>query len=360
MSAAKQKILPFFLPMRGCPAPCVYCDQYAISGAARPPELAEIAAALAAFAGGSRAELAYYGGSFTCLPRAEQAAYLEAARPAIADGRLAGVRVSTRPDSVDAETCAFLREHGVITVELGVQSFDDAVLAASGRGYTAAVALAGCDAVRQAGLTLGVQLMTGLPADSARLSRDSLRTALGAGASLLRVYPTLVLRGTPLATMYEAGGYRPQTLAEAVALAADLLAMALAAGVTMLRIGLHTSADVEAALVAGPYHPAFGGLVREELRARQVRALLAGCPQDQPAILRFCRAELPLVFGDGRRRLTALAAQYPLLALLPDAALPAGSLLLSVEGRESRLEEAEFCRCETARLAAEDGAPLSS
>lgn len=356
MLAARQNILPFFLPMRGCPAPCVYCDQYAISGQDQAPSLAEIAAALAAFPGDSRAELAYYGGSFTCLPRAEQAAYLDLAREAIDQGRLAGIRVSARPDYVNAEICAWLRERGVITVELGVQSFHAEVLRATQRGYTPQQARDGCQAVRQAGLTLGVQLMTGLPEDSPARARQSLRQALAAGARLIRVYPTLVLADTPLAAMHAAGGYQPQTLGQAISLAADLLAMVLAAGAVMLRLGLHSGAELEAAVIAGPYHPAFGGLVREELRGRQLKALLSGYDAEQPGILRFCRDELPLVFGDGRRRLCALAERYPQLALVPDKSLPAGTLVFSAGEQEKRLDEQQFCSDEAARLAAMDGA----
>ena len=69
---AKQRILPFFIPMEGCPHKCVYCDQVAISGHTTSPRQEEIMAALAAFPADPQAEVAFYGGSFTCLPRSRQ------------------------------------------------------------------------------------------------------------------------------------------------------------------------------------------------------------------------------------------------------------------------------------------------
>lgn len=341
---AKQNILPFFLPMRGCPARCVYCDQQAISGESAPPAADEIRAALAAFPADNTAELAYYGGSFTCLPRETQRRYLALAAPAVAAGKIRGVRVSTRPDAVDAETCAFLKENHVVTVELGVQSFSDRVLAAAGRCCTAAQARAGCAAVRAAGLRLGVQLMTGLPQDDDATALASLDRALDAGAALLRIYPTLVLRNTPLAALYEAGAYQPQSLDQAVALCAALLARAVAADVPVTRLGVNPTPQLEAALLAGPYHPAFGALVREALKQRHIAALLVGYDPAQPALLRFPKNELPLVFGHNRRAMLQIAGRWPNLALTPDPRLPGGELRLTGETEERSLSERDFCK----------------
>ena len=128
MSRPKMRLLPFFLPMLGCPDHCVYCDQRTISGEGGAPRPREVISALDSFAPDAEAELAYYGGSFTCLPLGEQEKWLELAAPYIKRGVIGGVRVSTRPDAVDDEVCAFLRERGVTTVELGVQSFHDLFL----------------------------------------------------------------------------------------------------------------------------------------------------------------------------------------------------------------------------------------
>ena len=74
MSAAR-RILPLFIPHLGCPHACVFCDQRRISGAAQPVTPAEVTAALDALSPEAAGyEVAFYGGSFTALPMAEQAA----------------------------------------------------------------------------------------------------------------------------------------------------------------------------------------------------------------------------------------------------------------------------------------------
>lgn len=325
---AKTSILPFFLPMQGCSGRCIYCDQRAISGQSAPPQPAEITAALEQLDPGHPAELAYYGGSFTCLPRETQRRYLDLAALALADGRLCGVRISTRPDAVDDDICRWLAEKGVVTVELGVQSFDDRVLAAAGREYDGAQAREAAAAVRRAGLTLGIQLMTGLPHDTPELDLESMRQALACGPQLLRIYPTLVLKNTELERLYREGLYRPQSLDEAVACCVPLLKAAQKAGVTMQRMGVNPSPSLEAALVAGPYHPAFGALVREALKKEQLQELLqdAGC--DEALILRFPPADTPLIFGHQRSTMLWLSRNWPRIALLPDPTLPAGAVVV--------------------------------
>ena len=327
MSRPRQRLLPFFLPMQGCPDHCVYCDQRSISGRSQPPDPEEVRRALDCFAPDSQAELAYYGGSFTCLPRQAQERWLDLAAPYIRRGVVGGVRISTRPDAVDGEVCAFLRRHGVTTVELGVQSFHDAVLERSGRSCRQADSRRACAAVREAGLRLGVQLMTGLPGDTPALSRDSLEQALELKAELLRFYPVLVLEGTELARRWRAGDYRPQSLREAVELTADLLERAEAAGATVQRMGLNPGPELEAALLAGPYHPAFGGLVREEVCFRRACALLEAAGAGAgPCRLRCASADLAQVVGQRRQGLLRLRERFPGLSVAVDPDLAPGEL----------------------------------
>lgn len=347
---ARQKLLPFFLPMYGCPHQCVYCDQYAITGRQTVPSPEQVQRALASFQGGPQAELAYYGGSFTCLPRRTQAAYLQAAQPALLVGTIGGIRISTRPDRVDEDTCAFLLEQGVTTVELGIQSFCDSVLECSGRGYSGETAREACLRIRAQGFRLGIQLMTGLPGDKDEQARSSMATSLDLGADLLRIYPTLVLAGTELARLYRAGTYQPQSLPAAVALCKDLLALAIAGERPVQRMGLNPSPELERSLLAGPYHPAFGGLVREALRHGHIHRLLTDCDPARPGILRFPSRDLPLVFGQRRAGSMALAREFPLLALEPDESLPPGLLVWEQGSRRVALSEIEYCRSRRTEL----------
>ena len=345
----KQKILPFFIPMEGCPQKCIYCDQVAISGKAESPTAKEIKAAIAEFPPDSEAEIAFYGGSFTCLSEDRQLYYLRAVQEAIAENKIGGIRISTRPDAIDKDVCSFLSAYGVRTVELGIQSFDQQVLTASRRGYTAEQAREACQLITEAKMRLGIQLMTGLPEDTAEKSLDSVSQSIEAGAKLLRIYPTLVLTGTTLAVLHNAGKYRPQTLAEAVECCRDMLIAAKAASLTVIRIGINPSAEVEKALLAGPYHPAFGGLVKEAMKKAQIISLLAEYDPKLTAVLFFPRADQPLVFGHNRAAMIEYARNYPSLAFIADDKLPSGMVKLVVGGKSNSLSEEEFCRNQAAR-----------
>lgn len=277
----KATIVPFFISHQGCPHRCVFCDQHKVAGAEGVlPGETEILDRVAAYrrsSGGGSVQVAFYGGSFTGLPREDQLRILEPLQPLLASGEVSGVRVSTRPDSVDGPCAAFLREMGVGTVELGVQSLDDRVLVQAGRGHSAADVAAAVAALKGEGCRVGLQLMPGLPGDTAEFSLASLAGALGLGPDFLRIYPTVVLAGTRLAGLFAAGGYRPLTLEQAVALCKVMLHRTLLAGVPVIRMGLQPGEDLEkdGAVIAGPYHPAFRQLVEGELRY-DLLARLAG------------------------------------------------------------------------------------
>ena len=266
----KTPIVPFFIPYHGCPHRCVFCNQQAQTGAR--PELPDAAAVVATVdacrtrSGCDSPEVAFYGGTFTALPRTEQERLLAPLQPLLQEGRVSAVRVSTRPDAVTPEGVAFLRESGVATVELGVQSMDDNVLAAAGRGHTARDTVAACRTLREAGMRVGLQLLPGLPGDTPESSRSSLTEVLALAPNFLRIYPLLVLNGTPLAGSYRSGGFIPWSLAEAVSLCKQLLHRSEQAGVPVIRLGVQATDELAApgTILAGPWHPAFRQLVEGE------------------------------------------------------------------------------------------------
>jgi len=344
MNQAKRHILPFFIPMLGCVSHCVYCDQYSISGQAEMPSPGQIEREALAYAGTCPGQLAFYGGSFTALPWKMQEAYLQAVQPAFACGRIDSIRVSTRPDAISSEAVDRLAAYGVTTVELGIQSFDAEVLKASGRAYSSDTACRSCELVRAAGLTLGIQLMTGLPLDSRQKSLRSMAQGCDMGADFFRIYPTLVLRNTALAIAYEQELYQPQELAEAAQLAADLLALALERGCPVIRLGLNPSPSLEKALVSGPYHPAFGQIARGALKLQQALLLLEQAG-GKPLALRYPARERPLLFGQKNEQWQMLQGLYGGLSVQADDGLPLGSLQALPENAEAiTLNQDEFLK----------------
>lgn len=261
--------LPVFISELACPGRCIFCNQSRITGHERPPTPEQasriIATCMATVPEDAEVEIAFFGGSFTALPFALQRAYLNAAQSYASSGRIAGIRVSTRPDRINNSTLDLLDHYSVTTIELGVQSFDDRVLAGSRRGYDAATAIRACQLVKSRGFKLSVQLMIGLPGDSRQACRKSVSQSASLGADMARIYPTLVLKDTELADMTEAGSYIPLDLDEAISRAAEMLISMEAHGIQVIRIGLQSNTDLQPgqSIMAGPYHPAFGELVEQ-------------------------------------------------------------------------------------------------
>ncbi|NOX80062.1 MAG: radical SAM protein, partial [Deltaproteobacteria bacterium] len=212
----------------------------------------------------------------TGLPRQRQQELLAAAAPFLERGEVHFLRLSTRPDYIDSGIVAFLRDSGVSVVELGVQSLDDRVLAAGNRGHSAQQSREAIRLLRRGGMQVGVQLMTGLPAETTRSLIKTVREMAGLRPDFVRIYPVLVLRGSGLARLYEQGEYRPLSLGAAVIRAAWMKKYFAAYSIPVVRMGLQPGPELEKALLAGPYHPAFGELVNGRLMLQRTRRLLAG------------------------------------------------------------------------------------
>jgi histone acetyltransferase (RNA polymerase elongator complex component) len=267
----KHCIVPFFIAHRGCPYRCVFCDQLKISGSKNQfPAAGEILDTVSAYrnsGGHTTVEVAFFGGSFTCLSRDEQEQLLLPLQHLLAVGEVSGIRVSTRPDAIDSRNVAFLKGMGVFTVELGVQSMADDVLQLSGRGHGSTEVRKAVSCLQDAGFVVGLQLMPGLPGDTPEKALESLHAILELKPDFLRIYPTLVIAGTRLEMLYENGSYQPMTLAGAVDLCKVMLHAAAVAEVPVIRMGLQPTAELQdaGAIVAGPFHPAFRQLVEGEL-----------------------------------------------------------------------------------------------
>jgi histone acetyltransferase (RNA polymerase elongator complex component) len=208
-----------------------------------------------------RREVAFYGGSFTGLDIALQDNYLGAVKDFISDGRIDCIRLSTRPDYIDEETVSRLRSFGVKVVELGVQSFSDEVLKLSGRGHSAKDAVCAVKILKDFDMEVGLQLMPGLPGDTRELSIESAARARDLKPDFVRIYPTLVIKDTPLERMYRDGKYVPWSLQEMVGLCKSMLDIFKEAGIKVVKMGLHPTKDLEESIVEGPYHRAFKDLV---------------------------------------------------------------------------------------------------
>lgn len=257
----KHSNISIFIPHIGCPHMCSFCDQRTISGAQHAPsgeEVREIcSSALDEVQSPENSEIAFFGGSFTAVPRDYMVELLEAVKPFVGDGKFRGIRISTRPDCVDREILEILKGYGVTSIELGAQSMADHVLEANERGHSSADVERACGLIREYGFELGLQMMLGLYKSTLDDDFDTVMKILMLGPDTVRIYPVVILRGTRLAELYEAGIYKPYSFDEMVEMAANALLLFENAGIRVIKCGLHASEFVEKDMVGGFYHPAF-------------------------------------------------------------------------------------------------------
>lgn len=310
-------VIPFFIAHQGCPHRCIFCNQHAITGQPAGPFpdrdriRAEISAGLARprRPGRGAVQVAFYGGSFTCLPEVRQRQLLEAVHPFLAGGAVDEIRLSTRPDYINPEIVAFLKDYGVGTVELGIQSMSDRVLKACGRGHSAADSERALGFLRAGGLKTGVQLMVGLPGDRPALLFRGVERLAALGPDLARIYPAVVLKGSALERCYRSGEYRPLSLARAVAACGRVREIFDRYGVRVVRTGLQGTDTLQGEIVAGPYHPAFGEMVLSRNLYRRVSRALGSVRQPGRHELRVAAADQSVLRGPGNTNLARLAAK---------------------------------------------------
>ncbi|WP_051330702.1 elongator complex protein 3 [Aneurinibacillus terranovensis] len=272
-----------FVPHQGCPKDCVFCNQSRITGQKRENILtgeavrASIENQLSTVQPGQSAEIAYFGGSFTGLPRKYQTMLLSVAREYIDAGRVQGIRLSTRPDYIADHIMEYLLTYGVTTVELGCQSLDNEVLELSKRGHTAEDVVKAVKIVRKfPSVRLGLQVLPGLPGDTLEKSMETIKTIVALAPDFVRIYPALVIAGTELEWLYVTHQYKPLTVEEAVRWVAEMWVPLLQADIPVIRMGLHSSEDIrsDGTLLAGPFHPSFRQLVEEELYSRLLKRMI--------------------------------------------------------------------------------------
>ena len=325
----RRRILPIFVPHAGCPNDCVFCNQKRISGSLLPASAETVRDAVSVLEPGSGYELAFYGGSFTAIPEAEQDALLAAVIPVRESGAVSAIRVSTRPDAITEEKLARLRLYGVETVELGAQSMCNEVLLRSGRGHTSEDTVKAAKLVKDAGFTLILQMMTGLPGGDDARDIETARAIAALRPDGVRIYPTVIIQNTPLEELWRAGKYRAHTVEDAVRVCARILPIFDSAGIPVIRLGLNPSDELSGgAAVAGAYHPALGELVRSRLWRDKAEAMLSGVEPGEEVVLGVARSRISVMTGQHRANVSYLQERFALRSVRICAAdVPDGEIV---------------------------------
>ena len=259
----KKGNISIFVPHLGCPQQCSFCNQKTITGKEKQPTPDDVRQAVetALKRKGYEYEIAFFGGSFTAIDREYMKSLLEAAYEYVKSGKVKGIRISTRPDFIDEEILDVLKSYGVSSIELGAQSMDDEVLSANLRGHTSADVEKASRLIKEYGFELGLQMMTGLYKDTNKKAIETAKKLIALSPDTVRIYPTVVLKGTYLAELYEKEIYSPQKVDDAAELCTKLVPMFEEAGIKVIRLGLHASEDIKKNMVAGAYHDSFGEIV---------------------------------------------------------------------------------------------------
>ena len=262
-------VIPVFIMNSGCPHRCTFCNQ-TITAGNYPPEItrdyfdAEVNTYLSWNKDRSKkVEIAFYGGNFTGVDPAYQEKLLTWACAYVKKKLVHAIRISTRPDYISESTLLLLKQYSVSTVEIGAQSFVDAVLEQSQRGHSSEDIEKSIDVLKQNGFRTGLHLMVGLPGDTKEGFLYSVDQTINLQPDTVRIHPVMVFRDTVLAEEFKRGMYQPLELTEAVALCALAWGKLCESGIRIIRMGLQVTPEMEkaGAILAGPVHPAFGSLV---------------------------------------------------------------------------------------------------
>jgi histone acetyltransferase (RNA polymerase elongator complex component) len=278
-------IIPIFIPHKGCPNDCVFCNQNKITLKETPLQDENVSETIDKYLktlhdkhlktslhthrdsiqtpNSMTVEVAFYGGSFTGIPIDEQSKYLKIASSYKKCGLIDKIHLSTRPDYIDEKILSNLKHYGVDTIELGVQSFDDDVLKKSNRGHDSAIVYKNSALIQEYGFELGLQLMIGLPGDTQEKSIYSAHELVKIKPSIARLYPTIVIENTMLHNMFISGEYNTPTLNEYISTTKTMYRIISSADINVIRIGLRSADLVKKA--GTNFHPAFRQLVEAEI-----------------------------------------------------------------------------------------------
>jgi histone acetyltransferase (RNA polymerase elongator complex component) len=277
-SLQKPFIIPLFIPHAGCPHRCVFCSQTSTTGRQEAaPSEKQLKDDIDRFIGYRRderryTEIAYYGGNFLGLEPDRILDLLNLVTPYIRRGDVDGIRFSTRPETIDARRMDLIAGFPVTTVEMGVQSMIDSVLSASRRGHDARDVEVAVDRLKRSPYAIGLQMMIGLPGDTPGRAVATAERIIALAPDFVRIYPTLVIKGSRLERWYQDGRYAPWDLETAVETACRVYSRFTRSYIPVIRMGLQPTEALNAGadVVAGPFHPAFGELVHSALWYRSM------------------------------------------------------------------------------------------
>lgn len=302
-------IIPIFVPHKGCPHDCIFCNQKRITGYIKDVTKEDVQKTINMYLSTinrekAYVELSFFGGSFTGIPFKYQNELLSAAKKALDEGKIDDIRLSTRPDYINEYILKNLKKYGTGVIELGVQSMDETVLKTAERGHTADDVIRSSNLIKEYGFKLGLQMMVGLPQDDERKDLYTADEIIKLKPDFVRIYPALVIKDTYMEYIYEKGLYKPLSIDEAVHICKKLYIKFYQNSIPIIRIGLQPTEQINLGrdIVAGPFHPAFRELVESSILNDMVNYLINRYYKESDAVyIDVSPADISKLYADKKR-----------------------------------------------------------
>ncbi len=183
-------------------------------------------------------DLIIMGGTFTARPRRYQEWFVKRAFDAMnsvdarnlkeaqlinedAKNRCIGLTVETRPDWFMEKEIDFSLYLGATRVELGIQTIYDDILEKVKRGHGVRESIIATRLAKDAGFKINYHMMPGLPGSNIERDFQAFKRIFedpDFRPDMLKIYPTLVVKGTELYEMWKRGEYEPYSLEEMIEL----------------------------------------------------------------------------------------------------------------------------------------------
>ncbi len=350
----KEYIIPIFVPHLGCPNACVFCNQHKITGKQNQVTAKEVKETIEEYLNNfkdkeNKVEVAFFGGSFTAIPEKKQNELLEAAYEYVKVGQVDSIRISTRPDYINRKILKRLKKYKVKTIELGVQSSNNYVLAKAKRGHTFEDVKKASKLIRFYRFTLGHQMMVGLPESTALDEINTAKDLIKLKPKMVRIYPVLVIQNTELEELYNKKEYEPLSVTQAVERCKEIADLFNHHKINIIRIGLQTTEEItdpkkeNSQVVAGPYHPAFRQLVEGRLWYDAIVSEIKKCNTKVKLVeIKANPDDVNNIIGHKKENMKKLKDLYDVeVVLKPDEKIKNGKFEMTIEKTyDDLLEEA--------------------
>ncbi|MBC2578951.1 elongator complex protein 3 [Clostridium sp. DJ247] len=332
----KHYIIPIFVSHEGCPHNCVFCNQNTITGNMEKIDSEFTRRTIEEYLStidrkDSIIEVSFFGGTFTAISIERQRELLSVAKEYKDKKAIDYIHLSTRPDYINDEILANLKNYSVDIIELGIQSLDEEVLLKSGRGHSKEDVIRASSLIKEYGFVLGHQVMLGLPGDSFEKDIETVKSSIAMKPDIYRLYPALVIKNTPMEKMYNMKSYKPYELYEAVEISRKLYCMLTANNINVIRIGLQPTEEINEGkeIVAGPFHPAFRELVEGSIFNNLILDEVSPVCQDK-IVIRINEKDISKLYADKKKFFYDMKKQLKTtnVQVIQDKTLSRGELIL--------------------------------